>query len=304
MKSAVDDIGDGISKAKNSAKNILKDSQKQNSPQIKEIREKIKVTHIKQIIIFISTISTIYKTLKRLTEFTSKIELDFQRNQIIDKLNKYKNLKEQIQYFFFMKISLNFMDFPKISPLIEEFNWTPSSEEGSTQLFEASSWVTKIIKLFEIITNEIIVQFNELFGEKKLIEYFVILIKFIISNIQENFAKIRKCNDTGRSIMLKDIKFLKQGIENILKKYNFIKKIKIDDLFDIIFQYVNAWYYNNEELVKFLFDNNIQYKYFKSFIYTSPILTELSSEIKIDLINRVRQKYLFQFKKVIMSLKD
>ena len=304
LKSAVDDIGDGISKAKNSAKNILKDSQKQNSPIIKEIREKIKVTHIKQIIIFISTISTIYKTLKRLTGFTSKIELDFQRNQIIDKLNKYKNLKEQIQYFFFMKISLNFMDFPKISPLIEEFNWTPSSEEGSTQLFEASSWVTKIIKLFELITNEIIVQFNELFGEKKLIEYFVILIKFIISNIQENFAKIRKCNDTGRSIMLKDIKFLKQGIENILKKYNFIKKIKIDDLFDIIFQYVNAWYYNKEELVKFLFDNNIQYKYFKSFIYTSPILTELSSEIKIDLINRVRQKYLIQFKKVIMSLKD
>ena len=304
LKSAVDDIGDGISKAKDTAKNLLKDNQKQNSILLKEIREKIKMTHIKQIIIFISTISTIYKTLKRLTGFTSKIELDFQRNQIIDKLYKYKKLAQQMQYFFFMKISLNFMDFSKISPLIGEFNWTPSPEEGSSQLFEASSWVISIIKIFEIITSEIIFQFNELFEEKKLIEYFVILIKFIISNIQENFSKIRNCNDTGRSIMLKDIKFLKQGIESILKKYNYIKKINIDELFDIIFQYVNAWYYNNDELIKFIFDNNIQYKYFKSFLYTSPIIKELSLELKNDLINKIRQKYLIQFKKIIINLKD
>ena len=59
--------------------------------------------------------------------------------------------------------------------------------------------------------------------------------------------------------MLKDIKFIKQGIENILKKVNYIKNIKTDELFDIIFKYVNAWYYNCDELIKFIFDNNIQY---------------------------------------------
>ena len=151
------------------------------------------------------------------------------------------------------------MDFTKISSIIEEFNWTPLPEEGSTQLIEASSWVNKILKLFEIIVDEIIFQFNENFEEKKITEYFIILIKFIVSNIQETFAKIKNRNDTGRSIMLKDIKFLKQGIENILKKVNYIKNIKTDELFDIIFQYVNAWYYNCDELIKFIFDNNIQY---------------------------------------------
>ena len=305
IRSAVDEIGDGLSKAKNTAKNLLKDNQNyQNDTLIKEIKEKIKSTHFKQIIILISNISTLYKTLKRLTGFTSKIELDFQRNQIIDKLNKYKKLKEQIQYFFYMKISLNFIDFSKISPIIEEFNWAPGPEEGSSQLFEASSWVNKIIKLFEEIVNEIIIQFKDFFGEKKIIQYFIILIKFIVSNIQETFSKIQNCNDTGRSIMLKDIKFLKQGIENILKKYNLNSKIKIDELFDIIFQYVNAWYYNNNELIKFIFDNNIQYKYFESFLNTSPIINELSNEIKNDFIYRVKQKYLIHFKKVIVSLKD
>ena len=66
-----------------------------------------------------------------------------------------------------MKISLVFMDFTKISSIIEEFNWTPLPEEGSTQLIEASSWVNKILKLFEIIVDEIIFQFNENLGEKK-----------------------------------------------------------------------------------------------------------------------------------------
>ena len=304
IRSAVDDIGDGLSKAKDTAKNLLKDNQNQNFEIIKEIKEKISNNHIKQIIILISCISTLYKTLKRLVEFTSKIELDFQRNQIIDKLNRYKILIEQIKYFFYMKISLNFIDFSKISPFILEYNWSPSPEEGSTQLFEASSWVKKINNLFEIIVNEIIIQFDDIFGEKKLTEYFIILIKFIISNVQENIAKIKKCNDTGRSIMLKDIKFLKQGIENILKKYNYYKNIKTDELFDIIFQYINAWYYNSEELIKFIFDNNIQYKYFENFLYTSPIINELSPEIKNDFLNKIKQKYLIQFKKVIISLKD
>ena len=305
IRSAVDDIGDGLSKAKDTAKNLLKDNnQIQDTLLIKEIKEKIFSTHIKQIIILISTISTFHKTLKRLEGFTSKIELDFQRNQILEKIHKYKKLKEQMQYFFYMKISLNLMDFSKISAIMEEFNWAPRPEEGSKQLFEASLWVKKIIKLFEIIVNEIIIQFNNIFGEKKITQYFIILIKFIISNIQENFAKIKNCNDTGRSIMLKDIKFLKQGIENTLKKVNYIKKINTDELFDVIFQYVNAWYYNSEELVKFIFDNNIQYKYFESFLYSSPILNELSYEIKNNYINKVKQKYLIQFKKVIVSLKD
>ena len=297
-------MGDGLSKAKDTAKYLLKDNQEQNSIIIKEVKDIILTTHLKQIIVLISTISTLYKILKRLEGFTSKIELDFQKNQIIEKLNKYKILKKQIQYFFYMKISLSFMDFSKISYFIEDFNWSPPLEDGSNQLFEASLWVNKIIKLFGIIVNEIILEFNENFGEKKLTEYIIILVKFIISNVQESFAKIKNCNDTGRSIMLKDIKFLKQGIENILKNVNYIKNIKTDELFDVIFNYINAWYYNCDELIKFIFENNIQYKYFKSFLNNSPIIKGLNPEIKNNFINNVKQSYLTQFKRVIISLKD
>ena len=104
--------------------------------------------------------------------------------------------------------------------------------------------------------------------------------------------------------MLKDIKYLKQGIENILKNVNYFKNIKTAELFDIIFYYINAWYYNCDELIKFIFGNNIQYKYFKSFLYSSPNIKGLTSEIKNNFINKVKQKYLIQFKRVITCLKD
>jgi hypothetical protein len=304
LRSAVDDIGDGISKAKDTAKNFLKNNQNVISPLIQEMNQKISESNFKQITIFISCISSFYKVLKRLINFTSKIELDFQKNQITEKIFSYKKLVEQITYFFYMKISLNLLNFEKISQLIINSDFSPSPEEGASQLFEPSFWVSNIINIFQIIIEVIIKGFNIIFEEKKLVKYFNILIKYIVSNIQDNFSKIKNCNDTGRSIMLKDIKFLKQGIENSLKKYNYNKKIKTNELFDVIVQFINAWYYNTDELTKFIFDNNIQYKYFNSFLNTSPVINELSTEARNDFVKKVNQKYLIQFKKIIVELKD
>ena len=137
-----------------------------------------------------------------------------------------------------------------------------------------------------------------------MVKYLTILITHILNIIQNNFSKIKNCNDTGRSVMLKDIKFLKQGIENALKKYNLDKKMKINELFDIIFLYINAWYYNSEELTKFIFDNNIQYKHFQSFIYSSPFISSFSQEKRSQYINEIKQKYLMHFKKIISKLKN
>ena len=304
LRSAVDDIGDGISKAKDTAKILLKNNQNnKNEALIQEIKQKLVNNHFKQILIFISCISSFYKILKRLVDFTTKIELDFQKNQITEKISKYKILIEQINYFISMKISYNLINSEKISNLIQELDWAPPPEEGASQLFEASLWVSKIINIFEVIVDEIYIEFNSIFGDKKLVKFFGYLIKYIINSIQDNFAKIKICNDTGRSIMLKDIKFLKQGIEKTLKKYNYDKRIKTDELFDIIMQYINAWYYTTDEINKFISDNNLEYKYFESFLHSSPMIINLPQEKKNAFINSIKQKYLLNFKKVLAKLK-
>ena len=271
---------------------------------IKEVKLKLSSMHLKEIIILISCILTLKKTLKRLVSFTTKIELELQRYQIISKLNKYEKLIEQMRNLFYMKISSDILDFSKISYLIEEYNWSPNPEEGSTQLFEASGWVNKLKSLFEVIVCEIHNKYYDLFGEKKVTQFIIILVKFIIENVQDSFAKIKKCNDMGRSIMLKDIKLLKEGIESTLKKYNYYKNLKTNILFDIIIQYANAWYYDKDELTKFIFNYNIQYKYFESLMNSSPIISELSNEIKNELVNKAKQNYLNQFKKIISQFKD
>ena len=307
LRSAVDDLGDGLSKAKDTAKNFLTSSnenQNINKALIDEMEQKIKENNFKQIAIFISCISSFYKILKRLINFTSKIELDFQKNQILEKINKYKILIEQINYFLFMKISLTLIDFEKISTFILDSDWSPSPESGAGQLFEASFWVSKIINMYEIILDIIIQKYADIFNEKKIVKYFTILIKHIVNNIQNNFSKIKNCNDTGRSVMLKDIKFLKQGIENALKKHNIDKKIKINEEFEVIFLYINAWYYNSDELTKFIFEHNVQYKHFQSFIYCSPVLISLSKEKRNEFINQIKQRYLLHFKKIISKLKN
>ena len=270
---------------------------------IKEIKSKLSSIKLKEIIILMSCILTLKKTLKRLVSFTTKIELELQRYQILSKLNKYEKIIEQMRNYFYTKISFDILDFSKLSHYIEEYNWSPSAEEGSTQLFEASGWVVKLKKVFELIICEIHNKYFKLFEEKKLTQFIIILIKFIVESVQDSLSKIKKCNDMGRSIMLKDIKLLKEGIENILKKYNY-KNIKTNMLFDILIQYANAWYYDKDELANFIINYSIQYKYFDSLMNSSPMISELSHDIKNELVNKVKQNYLNQFKKIIANFKD
>ena len=294
-----------INKSKDNSVNTLKEKENDSKKiLITQIQQKINSTHLKQIIILISCMSTIYKIMKRLENFTKKIELDFQRDQIIELLTKLKILIEQIKYFYYMKISVDFIEFSKISPDIENFNWAPGPEEGSNQLFEASPWVEKLNTLIEIIINEVNKKFNDIFDKKKIGSFFSILLKYVIGNIQNAFAKIKKCDQTGRSIMLKDLKFLKQAIENILKKNGYNKIIDVNQLFDIIFQYVNAWYYDGDELLKFIVDNNIQYKYFEGILNTSPVINALSYSKKNELVTSAQQKYFEHFRKIITSFQE
>ena len=140
------------------------------------------------------------------------------------------------------------------------------------------------------------------FGEKKLSELIKQLINYIINSIQDNLAKIKKCNDMGRSIMLKDIKLLKEGIDNILKKYELNKKIQNDKDFDLIIQYINSWYYNSEELYQYIFNNNIEFKHFENLYLTSPIINQLAFDEKNNFMKKVKQNYISKLKKIIINI--
>lgn len=82
----------------------------------------------------------------------------------------------------------------------------------------------------------------------------MILVQLIIESLMDCFARIKKCNSTGRSIMLKDIKFLKQSMEDLVNK-TWKYAIPFDKYFNEILTYVNAWYSDKEEMMRYIFDN-------------------------------------------------
>ena len=48
----------------------------------------------------------------------------------------------------------------------------------------------------------------------------------------------------------------------------------------------------------------MQYKFFDSLMNSSPTISALSHDIKNELVNKVKEKYLNKFKKIISNLKD
>jgi hypothetical protein len=174
-------------------------------------------------------------------------------NDKSEEIEKYKKIIEQIQYFFYLKIASEVIEIKPLRDMISYYNWTPPQSEAETQLFKASSYVNKMLTQLNVVYDNIknqIIKFPIKIQEN-LIKSF---IKFIVGNVQDSYANIKKCNTTGRSIMLKDLKFLQQGFEDsINKKWKY--NVKVNEYFEIIFNYVNAWYYDKGDLEKFVFDN-------------------------------------------------
>ena len=216
-------------------------------------RNKYTKSNYVKIMLWVNTLKSLYKIVKRYSHYTKKIDLDFQRDFIIEEIEKYKKIIYEIQYFFYMKIASEIIEMKPIREMILIYNWTPPKEEAETLLFESSTYVNKTLAQLKTVYDNIKSKLNN-FPQKIQNSLIIAFIKFIIGNIQDSYSNIKKCNTTGRSIMLKDLKFLKQGFEDTINK-NWGYKINISEYFDIIFNYVNSWYYDKNELEKFIFDN-------------------------------------------------
>lgn len=200
----------------------------------------------------IESMHSIYKIIKRLEHFRSKIELEFQSGFINETISQYKKIINESRDFIYSKLASQLISFDPIRNKILEYKWDPDEAEADTQLFDASPFIVDIIAELKSVYQHID-KIKKLPNkiQSKLIQQFV---KYILDNVMDSFAKIKKCNPTGRSIMLKDLKFLKQKMEDLInKEWGF--KISFNENFTLIMTYVNSWYYGTDDLYSFLFDN-------------------------------------------------
>jgi hypothetical protein len=167
---------------------------------------------IESIILYESMVS-VKKILKRLTHFTKKIELEFQSKLITDYIKNYDRVLDEIKIFIYKPICQNIFKTDPIMNKINNYKWDPKESDNEFEFSEANPFIDNLFQ-------EICEKYDKLYllsagslTEKSQLRFLDAIIFHIIEKLLEAFSKIKKCNSCGRSIMLKDIKFLKSKIE-------------------------------------------------------------------------------------------
>ena len=78
---------------------------------------------------------------------------------------------------------------------------------------------------------------------------------------------------------------MKNNFEDILKEK---KKINSDIVFNKIISYINAWYYNENDLFSYMKTNHIKMRLISSILKTGLVLSKVSNEKKHLIRNKIK----------------
>ena len=213
-------------------------------------------------IIFYESCITLYKVIKRL------LPTDIQ-NKYTPQLKFYKTILIELRSFIYYPIMQNIFGLNPYLNSLSIQNWHISEIEGNTKFSDANEFIYNIIdEIFEKYNNLTILSSDSLTNISKL-RFFNIILEFLIDELSTSINEIEQCSSVGRSILLKDIKFLKNNFEDILKEK---KKINSDIVFNKIISYINAWYYNENDLFSYMKTNHIKMRLISSILKTGLVL--------------------------------
>ena len=229
-------------------------------------------------IIFYESCITLYKVIKRL------LPTDIQ-NKYTPQLKFYKTILIELRSFIYYPIMQNIFGLNHYLNSLSIQNWNISEIEVNTKFSDASEFIYNIIdEIFEKYNNLTILSSDSLTNISKL-RFFNIILEFLIDELSTSINEIEQCSSVGRSILLKDIKFLKNNFEDILKEK---KKINSDIVFNKIISYINAWYYNENDLFSYMKTNHIKMRLISSILKTGLVLSKVSNETKHLIRNKIK----------------
>lgn len=210
-------------------------------------------------IIAMESIHSIYKILKRLKHFTSKIDLEFQSDFIRNSVEKYKAIITEMNGFLYSTLSNQTINIDSVLLQISHSNYDISEAEVNDKLFETSSpFIEELNAILRDKGSKMKLLSKIRIKKQKL--FYNEVLKFILSNMLNAFAKIQHCNISGRSLMLKDLKMLKLEIEKIMNT-EWGLDINCCAAFQTIFTYINAWYYPKDAIFDYISNNVSDYIY-------------------------------------------
>ena len=190
-------------------------------------------------IVAVESIFFIYECLYKLKEKIMKGVNTEHKSYVVQFFNQSELIIKELRQFIYEDNWTKIMKMEPIVELVKSTDWNTDSFESSNSpyverlLYQINQWENKIIS----------------FGGGAIPKYVINiilynLIQVISRHILTGFSEVKKCTETGRKAMERDVKSLKSDLSSLIET----------DLkcFDDILDYLQQFYYYPEKILKFV----------------------------------------------------
>lgn len=192
-----------------------------------------------------------FETMITLKKFIGRTSYISQYAFGLKQIDSYEEILKQVSELLYIPLCNNiFQDKRMISQMMITQNWDVIESDVQSKFNDASLFIYNILDdTFEKFNNLTILSSDTL-SECSKQRFFRCVIVHLVDSLMEVIAEIDQWSSIGRSILLNDSKILKNNIQEIINSNG--KKKDNDDLFNMLIMYISAWYYNSNELVKYI----------------------------------------------------
>ncbi len=239
-------------------------------------------------IVIIESIISIYKYIKKL-RINIKDENEEQKKFIDDKIELYKKATYEIRLFIYRPLCYNIFKMDPIFQKIYNQKWV-LNEDDNLDFSDASPFIHSLLDEMDEKYDKLNVLSGGSLTIQSQLRFYDIFIKFVVDNLQTSFCLIKNINTTGRSLFLKDIKIFKMKLEEKFKEYK--KKIKIEEIFGKISLFLNSWYSNENDLIQYIKETYLDYKYMNAIYFKGEHFIKLNKKEKENFLKKVNGIYM------------
>ena len=296
--------------------NLFEDSNKFNNNNMNELLEQNKIifprlnpsmpldTNNKyclliETIVLVESIFSVYKYTKKFKKILYKINtINNTENEGVINNNiisaefdslfmLYKKALNQLSAYLYKPICLNILIIKPILRKISDKNWDIQEKPNLDNINE---------NYINLLIDEIIEKKDKLdllsgcsITSKSFIRFFYVLMDVVITFIMNKISKIETWSDIGRNLFYDEMNVFKNILNIKLKEKNL--DANIDKFFDKLFKYVKSWFFNEEQIIKYINEDKIEFKYIKSIIENGKEFKDKNIEDKKKFLIKIEEMY-------------
>ena len=229
----------------------------------------------------------LYDNEKEIFSYNDKNKEKLVSNEYDSTLNLFKKALKQLTSYLYRPVCLNILIIQPILKKILIQNW---------DIKEKPKRKNSNRNYINLIVDEIIEKLDKLellsgwsLTEKSFLRFFEVLIDVIINYLIDTISKIKNWSEVGRNLFYEEMETFKIILTERLKEKNL--KPNMDSIFNKLFKYINAWFYNEEKMMEYINEEKVEYKHVKSLVENGNSFKNKSINDKKKFLTKIEEMY-------------